>query len=430
MMSSSEEEPALHHPFLEEVFALLETAKRYEHSNQRIEAATKYYESCYLMRQILAERNTNTNTDAASSSLSQLLTEKIQFYNTAAQQLYFDDRSTAPTATSKPLPISIGVLGDDDISVLTTPTTIPTNHNNNNMQQQYSNTAHTPAATTSLSSPPVMTLTRTITGTVLTTPIAPPITNNNSNNTQQGSNTQAPISALSSPQVVMTTTTEKGILVPCDEHQLYDMMNRSMKSTRQHSFVAQPHTTHPAAETGGGGGKESDRIVYSPTTTKTKRSNSLLFSSLSVIREPSPTTPSPSVPGANINSNAYTNTKADEYVVVPSVPNTKLSPFPSDNDDEICRRASIANAALQQAVDYDETTQHPPISTDIIIAHYLQAVDLYLQAIHLAEHSSSDSTAFSSPYHLLPKLRRRVQLALDRIEVLKQQQQHQQQHPR
>ena len=423
-MSSSEEEPALHHPFLEEVFALLETAKRYEHSNQRIEAATKYYESCYLMRQILAERHTTTNTDADdSSSLSQLLTEKIQFYNTAAQQLYFDDRSTAPTATSKPLPISIGVLGDDDISVLTTPTTIPTNHNNNNMQQQYSNTAHTPAATTSLSSPPVMTLTRTITGTVLTTPIAPPITNNNSNNTQQGSNTQAPISALSSPQVVMTTTTEKGILVPCDEHQLYDMMNRSMKSTRQHSFVAQPHTTHPAAETGGGGGKETGRIVYSPTTAKKKRNNSL-FSTLPILREPTPPTPSPS--GTNTN----TNTKADEYVVVPSVPNTKLSPFPSDNDDEICRRASIANAALQQAVDYDETTPHPSIPTDVIIAHYLQAVDLYLQAIHLAEHSSSDSTAFSSPYHLLPKLRRRVQLALDRIEVLKQQQQQQQQHPR
>ena len=415
-MSSSEEEPALHHPLLEEVFTLLETAKRYEHNNQRIEAATKYYESCYLMRQILAERNTNTNTDADSSSLSHLLTEKIQFYNTAAQQLYFDDRSTAPTA-SKPLPVSIGVLsGGDDISVLTTPTTIPTTNNNT----EHSSISQTPSS--ALASPQVMTTTRTITGTVLTTPVAPPTTNNNNNNnnnnnTQQGSNTQAPISALSSPQVVVTTTTEKGIPVPCDEHQLYDMMNRSMKSTRQHSFVAQPHTT-PPAETGGGGGKESGRIVYSPTTTKKKRSNSLLFSSLSVIRELSPPTPSPFVP----NTNTYTNTNADEYVVVPSVPTTKLSPFPTDNDDEICRRASIANAALQQAVDYDETTQHHPIPTDVI-AHYLQAVDLYLQAIHLAEHSSSDSTAFSSPYHLLPKLRRRVQLALDRIEVLKQQQQ-------
>merc|ERR1719174_3248842 len=102
-----------------------------------------------------------------------------------------------------------------------TPITLPTtNNNNNNMQQHYSNTTHTPAAITS----------------------------------------------LSSPQVVVTTTTEKGIPVPCDEHQLYDMMNRSMKSTRQHSFVAQPHTT-PPTETGGSG-KESGRTVYSPTTTK------------------------------------------------------------------------------------------------------------------------------------------------------------------
>lgn len=425
-MSSSEEEPALHHPLLEEVFTLLETAKQYEHSNQRIEAATKYYESCYLMRQILAERHTTTNTDADdSSSLSQLLTEKIEFYNTAAQQLYFDDRSTAPTATSKPLPISIGVLSEDDISVLTTPTTLPTTNNN---------TAHcsiTQTPSSALASTQVVTNTRTITGTVLTTPTTLPTDKNNNNMQQHYSNntthTPAATTSLSSPQVVVTTTTEKGIPVPCDEHQLYDMMNRSMKSTRQHSFVAQPHTTPPAAETGGGGGKESGRIVYSPTTTKKKRSNSLLFSSLPIIREPSPPTPSPSVPGTHTTTNMNMN---DEYVVVPSVPNTKLSPFPSDNDDEICRRASIANAALQQTVDYDETTQHPPIPTDVIIAHYLQAVDLYLQAIHLAEHSSSDSTAFSSPYHLLPKLRRRVQLALDRIEVLKQQQQHQQQHPR
>jgi calpain-7 len=98
---------------LDEVFQVLESAKQLEKRGNRIEAATKYYESCYLMRQILHHTPQNEQSMATRS----LLEEKIEYYTQAAQNLYFDDQSTAPrTIVTNPRAPSL-----DDISVLTNP---------------------------------------------------------------------------------------------------------------------------------------------------------------------------------------------------------------------------------------------------------------------------------------------------------------------
>ncbi|KAG7346312.1 calpain family cysteine protease [Nitzschia inconspicua] len=98
---------------LDEVFQVLESAKQLEKRGNRIEAATKYYESCYLMRQVLH----HTPQNEQSMPTRNLLEEKIEYYTQAAQNLYFDDRSTTPhTITTNPRAPSL-----DDISVLTNP---------------------------------------------------------------------------------------------------------------------------------------------------------------------------------------------------------------------------------------------------------------------------------------------------------------------
>ena len=83
---------------LDDVFNLLETATLLEKNGQRIEAATKYYESCYLMRQALSR----LPQDDQSFSISSLLEDKIEFYTAAAQNLYFDDSSVAIASRSAP----------------------------------------------------------------------------------------------------------------------------------------------------------------------------------------------------------------------------------------------------------------------------------------------------------------------------------------
>eukprot|EP00536_Pseudo-nitzschia_multiseries_P001686 jgi/Psemu1/317670/estExt_fgenesh1_pm.C_210051 len=102
-----------------DVFQLIATAKRLEKSGHRIEAATKYYESCYLMRQALSRFPQNEQ----SSPTYRLLEENIELYTQAAQDLYFDDSSVAmpmPTPATVVIPED-SPNGPDDVSVLTYP---------------------------------------------------------------------------------------------------------------------------------------------------------------------------------------------------------------------------------------------------------------------------------------------------------------------
>lgn len=103
---------------LEDVFQLIETARRLEKANNRVEAATKYYESCYLMRQVLQHTPQN---EQKSMKLRSLLEEKIEFYSQAAQRLYFDESSTAPAQ----FVVSTRPPSLDDVSVLTMPPMTP-----------------------------------------------------------------------------------------------------------------------------------------------------------------------------------------------------------------------------------------------------------------------------------------------------------------
>jgi hypothetical protein len=111
---------------LDDVFNLLETAALLEKSNQRIEAATKYYESCYLMRQFLSRIPEN---EQSSSATYRLLEEKIEFYTNAAQNLYFDDSSVSASRTT-PATVIFAQSNQfphglaDDVSVLTPPSMI------------------------------------------------------------------------------------------------------------------------------------------------------------------------------------------------------------------------------------------------------------------------------------------------------------------
>ncbi len=103
---------------LDDVFNLLETATKLEKNGHRIEAATKYYESCYLMRQVLSRLPQN---DDQSSSIASLLEDKIGFYTKAAQNLYFDDTSIVDSSRSTGSLITAhheSSQESDDLSVL------------------------------------------------------------------------------------------------------------------------------------------------------------------------------------------------------------------------------------------------------------------------------------------------------------------------
>lgn len=155
---------------LEEIFRLLEEATRLEKSGKhRIEAATKYYESCYLMRQIVVatessspqkkinnEENNNTDDRTIGSLSCHLFEAKIDHYTAIARKLYFDEGTVIERQRQTQRPqeqqqqiqqpatsVIISLL-DDAVSVLTeTPTTpLPSPvpvlghqnhyHNNNN----------------------------------------------------------------------------------------------------------------------------------------------------------------------------------------------------------------------------------------------------------------------------------------------------------
>lgn len=105
---------------LNDVFRLLENATLLEKAGQRIEAATKYYEGCHLMRQIVSRYSPEDENDPSVV----LLREKIQAYTLQAQRLYFDERSVIqPTArkATTPATIMLPTGTSDDISVLTLP---------------------------------------------------------------------------------------------------------------------------------------------------------------------------------------------------------------------------------------------------------------------------------------------------------------------
>ena len=105
---------------LDDVFRLLENAKSLEKDGQRIEASTKYYEGCHLMRKIVAETQLGDIDPVVV-----LLKEKIQLYRLQAQRLYFDEESvispTRPKRPTTPATIILSARTSDDISLLTLP---------------------------------------------------------------------------------------------------------------------------------------------------------------------------------------------------------------------------------------------------------------------------------------------------------------------
>jgi calpain-7 len=100
---------------LNEVFQVIEAARLLEKTGNRIEAATKYYQGCHLMRMVLQHTPQNDQFMPTRS----LLEENIEYYTMEAQRLYFDDRSTAPPATI--IAKNSRAPSLDDVSVLTNP---------------------------------------------------------------------------------------------------------------------------------------------------------------------------------------------------------------------------------------------------------------------------------------------------------------------
>ena len=125
---------------LEQVFSLLEEATKLERAGKhRIEAATKYYESCYLMRRIVANAENNQLNDSHSSSIGassrRLLQDKIDHYTIRARTLYFEESAAGTKALqanrtpsnkhSQPTTSIMIELLDDAISVLTEVPSVP-----------------------------------------------------------------------------------------------------------------------------------------------------------------------------------------------------------------------------------------------------------------------------------------------------------------
>jgi calpain-7 len=89
-------------PLIEDAFEVLENATRQEKNGNRVEAATKYFEATYLLKQIYQ------STPICHSQIRSLLKKKIDYYGAAASRLYFDERSTAPTMLSNPRSPTMG----------------------------------------------------------------------------------------------------------------------------------------------------------------------------------------------------------------------------------------------------------------------------------------------------------------------------------
>jgi calpain-7 len=110
---------------LDDVFELLETATRLEETGvNRIEAATKYYEAIYLMRQCV-QRMPRT---AQESSTKQLLEGKIEHFGQVAARLLADDSSTSQSIFGNPRsPVAKHRNGffNEDMSVITIATPHP-----------------------------------------------------------------------------------------------------------------------------------------------------------------------------------------------------------------------------------------------------------------------------------------------------------------
>ncbi|CAJ1966829.1 unnamed protein product [Cylindrotheca closterium] len=86
-------------PRIDVAFELLEKATLLEKDgSNRIEAATKYYEAVYLMKEVL-QRTPQTQQFI---SIRNLLEQKIMLYSESASRLYFDDNSAPPSIISDP----------------------------------------------------------------------------------------------------------------------------------------------------------------------------------------------------------------------------------------------------------------------------------------------------------------------------------------
>lgn len=82
---------------LEDAFLCLESATKYEDQSNKAEAATKYYEGCYLLRRYLERLPVSSDQQQSND----LIIEKIQHYEKKAKALLNDKGSTKNTAGLK-----------------------------------------------------------------------------------------------------------------------------------------------------------------------------------------------------------------------------------------------------------------------------------------------------------------------------------------
>lgn len=138
-----------------------------------------------------------------------------------------------------------------------------------------------------------------------------------------------------------------------------------------------------------------------------------------------------SSPRSPIDKETFFN---EDSSVIPMIPprqqqqqrrisSTPSCPF-SPRSVDVNSRASLANNKLAIALDYDEDKKHRDA-----VAAYMEAAELFLQAIKLAEEEASTTTITGTPklqrhqHDLEPVLevmKRRLNQTLDRVEMLKE----------
>ena len=105
---------------LEDAFSCLETATEYEERGNKVEAATKYYEGCYLLRSFLDRLPLSSSRQQERD----LIREKVTHYEKKASVL-LNDESVTSTSTTRPAdprsPLSKFTFFADDTSVVPMP---------------------------------------------------------------------------------------------------------------------------------------------------------------------------------------------------------------------------------------------------------------------------------------------------------------------
>ena len=418
---------------LDEVFRLLEEAAILERSCQhRIEAATKYYEACYIMRQIVADAESKSTTSSQQTfgrTSRHFLRAKIDHYTTLARQLYFDEMGEKPQPQQQPATSVMIVLLDDAISVLTesntTPPPIPVSTSRGTLQQHSASVEiqriNSPNPSAPVESP--------------RNPSAPVVT--------QQAEIQKPFSYV---EDIQRNNPPKSSAPVQNQHGNLRNFPARIGNKRQIAKINFKRSTSNLNHVEPPIQRQSPPPITVSSNTMSRRRNVRNPSTLVGTQQKSSAI-NPKRPNASLN-------RRHQQIERSQHPQSRRSRIPrcafATTERQINLRANLAHTALSKAIDFDEKNGKNHDSRSKAISTYVEASELYLSAIQMGEQQKAKlneaatrrpgiTPSMSSSIQLvqtmggsldihLSKLKRLLVSALDRVEALKKEEQKQNQH--